>query len=99
MIVRSYNMLSEPCQIRHDNLEDSLMLFTFYRDVEDELSWIREKRPIAAMTDLGTNLTTVQNLQKKHQVQSYSGVQFHDCHCHYNISADKTEKKMTEVIC
>ena len=61
-------MLAEPCQIRLNNLEDSLLLHTFYRDVDDELLWINEKRPIAAMEDLGSNLTTVQSLQKKHQV-------------------------------
>jgi spectrin beta len=61
-------MLAEPCQIRHNNLEDSLLLYTFYRDVDDELLWINEKRPIAAMEDLGSNLTSVQSLQKKHQV-------------------------------
>jgi len=63
-----FGSLSEPCNIRRENLEDSLLLYTFYRDVDDEMSWIREKRPIAAMTDLGTNLQTVQSLQKKHQV-------------------------------
>ena len=67
-----YMLLAEPCVIRHDNLQDSLMLFTFYRDVDDELSWVNDKRPIAAMTDLGDNLTAVQNLQKKHQVTAAS---------------------------
>jgi len=66
-IQTQYNALAEPCHIRHDNLEDALMLFTFNRDIEDELSWIREKRPIATMTDLGSNLSSVQNLLKKHQ--------------------------------
>ena len=63
-----YASLPEPCQIRHDNLEDALMLYQFYRDVEDELSWIQEKRPKALSDDLGNNLADVQNLQKKHQV-------------------------------
>jgi len=63
-----FGSLTEPCNIRRENLEDSLLLYTFYRDVDDEMLWIREKRPIAAMTDLGTNLHTVQSLQKKHQV-------------------------------
>jgi len=63
-----YKTLNEPCQIRRDNLEDALLLYTYYRDVQDELSWIREKRPVAAMTELGDSLIAVQNLQKKHQV-------------------------------
>lgn len=61
-------MLAEPRQIRRDNLEDALQLYQFYRDVQDEMSWIQEKQPIAASKDLGRNLTAVQNLQKKHQV-------------------------------
>ena len=65
-----YQSLGEPCQIRHDNLEDALLLYQFYRDVEDELSWIREKYPIASSEDLGTTLTQVQNLQKKHAVSA-----------------------------
>ena len=67
-VVTRFGSLAEPCNIRRENLEDALLLYTFYRDVDDEISWIREKRPIAAMTDLGTNLQTVQSLQKKHQV-------------------------------
>ena len=64
-----YNTLNEPCQIRRDNLEDAQLLFQFYRDVEDEVSWIHEKRPFAASEDLGNSLNAVQNLQKKHQVK------------------------------
>jgi len=66
-IAERYQTLTEPCQIRRDNLEDALLFSQFCRDVEDELSWIREKRPIAASSDLGNSLTQVQNLQKKHQ--------------------------------
>jgi hypothetical protein len=54
-------------QIRRDNLEDALLLHQFLRDVEDELQWVAEKQPQAASTDLGTSLTAVQSLQKKHQ--------------------------------
>jgi len=67
-VVNRFRSLTEPCNIRRENLEDALLLYTFFRDIDDEMSWIREKRPIAAMTDLGTNLQTVQSLQKKHQV-------------------------------
>ncbi len=67
-ITEHYSTLTEPCQIRRDNLEDALLQYQFYRDIEDELSWIQEKRPIAGSTDLGDNLTAVQNLQKRHKV-------------------------------
>lgn len=67
MIFR-YESLSEPANIRRDNLEDALLMYQYYRDVEDELSWIQEKLPIASSTDLGNSLNAVQNLMKKHQV-------------------------------
>lgn len=67
VLVQRYQSLHEPVQIRRDNLEDALLLYQFLRDVEDELSWIREKLPTASSTDLGASLTSVQTLQKKHQ--------------------------------
>ena len=69
-IYERYKTMNEPCQIRRDNLEDAQLLYQFSRDVEDELSWIKEKLPLASSKDLGNSLTAVQNLQKKHQVSS-----------------------------
>ena len=66
-IIKKYQSLHEPVQIRRDNLEDALLLYQFLRDVADELSWIHEKHPTASSTDLGTSLLSVQSLQKKHQ--------------------------------
>ena len=65
-----YASLGEPAQIRRDNLEDALQMYQFYRDVEDELSWIQDKQPVASSSDLGNSLMAVQNLMKKHQVGS-----------------------------
>ncbi|XP_052269284.1 spectrin beta chain, non-erythrocytic 1-like isoform X3 [Dreissena polymorpha] len=62
-----YASLHEPASIRKDNLNEALAMYQFYRDVEDELSWIHDKKPIAESTDLGNSLTSVQNLMKKHQ--------------------------------
>ena len=62
-----YASLHDPCNIRRDNLEEASLMYQFYRDVEDELSWIEEKKPIAESTDLGSSLIQVQNLTKKHQ--------------------------------
>jgi len=76
-IVKRYQSLHEPVQIRRDNLEDALLLYQFLRDAEDEVSWIREKSPIASSTDLGTSLTSVQALQKKHQALE-SEIQSHE---------------------
>lgn len=63
-----YASLSEPCTIRRDNLGDALHLYKLYRDLEDEISWIKEKKPLAGSKDLGTTLSNVQSLVKKHQV-------------------------------
>lgn len=65
--IKRYHSLHEPTTIRRDNLEDSLQLHHFFRDAEDELQWLNEKEPQAASKDLGTSLTAVQSLQKKHQ--------------------------------
>ncbi|KAL8620004.1 hypothetical protein ACOMHN_015286 [Nucella lapillus] len=62
-----YNSLAEPCHIRRDNLEEARRMYQFFRDVEDELSWIQDRKPLAESTDLGSSLTAVQNLMKKHQ--------------------------------
>ncbi|KAL4238363.1 Spectrin beta chain [Mactra antiquata] len=62
-----YASLDEPCTIRRDNLTEALHMYQFYRDVEDELSWINDKKPIAESTDHGNTLSGVQNLIKKHQ--------------------------------
>ncbi|CAL1674075.1 unnamed protein product [Lasius platythorax] len=65
--INRYHSLQEPMQIRRDNLEDAKLLHQFARDVEDELHWLSEKEPLAASNDLGSSLTTVKRLQKKHQ--------------------------------
>jgi len=54
-------------QIRRDRLEDALLLHQFLRDVDDELQWVAAKETQASSADLGTSLTAVQSLQKKHQ--------------------------------
>ncbi|KAG1650604.1 Spectrin beta chain, non-erythrocytic 5 [Nymphon striatum] len=66
-VIERYSSLHEPLQIRRENLEDSLLLHQYYRDVEDEMSWITEKEPLASSEELGSSLFSVQNLQKKHQ--------------------------------
>eukprot|EP00117_Sycon_ciliatum_P010415 scpid4432/ scgid12327/ Spectrin alpha chain, brain; Alpha-II spectrin; Fodrin alpha chain; Spectrin, non-erythroid alpha chain len=62
-----YAALQSPMAKRHAVLDDSLRLHQFFRDIEDEETWIREKEPIACSTNRGKDLTGVQNLLKKHQ--------------------------------
>lgn len=66
-IIKRYHSLHEPMTIRNDNLEDSQLLHQFLRDAEDEIQWLCEKEPLVSSKDLGSNLTAVQVLQKKHQ--------------------------------
>ncbi|KAH7971901.1 hypothetical protein HPB52_003666 [Rhipicephalus sanguineus] len=76
-IVKRYTSLHEPLQIRRENLEEALQLQQLLRDVDDEMSWIREKEPLANSADLGTSLSSVQSLQKKHQARQ-SDIQAHE---------------------
>lgn len=48
-----YVALQLPLTARKQKLFDSLKLQQFFRDVEDEEAWIREKEPIAASTNRG----------------------------------------------
>ena len=43
----------DPIKSRQTKLGDALRLQQFFRDVEDEEDWIREKEPIAASTNRG----------------------------------------------
>eukprot|EP00118_Oscarella_pearsei_P018140 m.184464 g.184464 ORF g.184464 m.184464 type:complete len:3710 (+) comp39319_c1_seq2:34-11163(+) len=66
-LIDDYYALTEPTSQRRARLEASLELQQFFRDIDDELAWIREREPVASASDLGQNLTGVRNLMKKHQ--------------------------------
>ncbi|KAI1895008.1 hypothetical protein AGOR_G00101700 [Albula goreensis] len=65
--VHRYNSLAEPLQARREALESWQLLFQFYRDMEDELVWIRDKLPAAFSKEWGSSLHSTQTLLKKHQ--------------------------------
>ena len=67
-VFERYASLAEPLQVRKGTLNDALLFQLFRRDVEDELSWIDEKRAVAVSKELGGNLMAVVNLQKQHEV-------------------------------
>ena len=50
-------------------LESSLQYHQFIHGVNEELNWIRERAHQSASTDLGANLTGVQQLLAKHQAR------------------------------
>ena len=53
VVLERYNKLFGPVSSRKEKLSDAHRLQQFYRDVEDEEDWIREKEPIAASTNRG----------------------------------------------
>ncbi len=50
-------VLQDPITARRQKLTDALRLQQFFRDMEDEEDWIREKEPIAASTNRGRHTT------------------------------------------
>ncbi|KAE9548243.1 hypothetical protein FO519_008545 [Halicephalobus sp. NKZ332] len=60
-----FKTIRDPLEKRKTKLGESLKGNQLFRDIEDELSWIREKEQIAASTNRGKDLTGVQNLIKK----------------------------------
>ncbi|NXO67199.1 SPTN5 protein, partial [Phainopepla nitens] len=66
-LVQRYKRLHDPLQERRGGLEASRLQYQFFRDVDEELAWVREKLPMASSKDYGKSLATVQSLQEKHQ--------------------------------
>ncbi|MGH0132604.1 UNVERIFIED_CONTAM: hypothetical protein FKN15_040755 [Acipenser sinensis] len=52
---------------RRSKLNESHRLHQFFRDLDDEESWIKEKKLLVSSEDYGRDLTGVQNLRKKHK--------------------------------
>ncbi|XP_035246925.1 spectrin alpha chain, non-erythrocytic 1-like isoform X2 [Anguilla anguilla] len=52
---------------RRGKLDESHRLHQFFRDLDDEESWIKEKKLLVSSEDYGRDLTGVQNLRKKHK--------------------------------
>ena len=66
-VCRRYDELVNLANGRRSQLEDSLGLNQFFYDVDIEMSWIREHVGLASSGDLGTSLTAVHRLSKRHQ--------------------------------
>lgn len=52
---------------RRNRLSEANTLFQFFRDLDDEEAWIKEKKLLVGSEDYGRDLTGVQNLRKKHK--------------------------------
>ena len=52
---------------RRNRLDEANTLYGFFRDISDQESWIREKKLLLNSDDFGKDLTSVNNLRKKHK--------------------------------
>ena len=55
LFICRYQQLQQPTQLRKHRLMESLRVQQLFRDMEDEAAWIREKEPVAASTNRGTD--------------------------------------------
>ncbi|XP_070531768.1 spectrin alpha chain, non-erythrocytic 1-like isoform X3 [Ptychodera flava] len=62
-----YDRVRELSATRRDKLNESHTKHQFLRDIDDEESWIKEKKLLTSSDDYGRELTGVQNLRKKHK--------------------------------
>lgn len=56
-VMARYDALAGPIKSKRARLDDAYRLHQFYRDVEDEEDWIREKEPVAASNNVGKSIT------------------------------------------
>lgn len=62
-----FQNVKELCQNRKEKLEEAFTLHQFLRDIDDEESWIKEKKLLATQSEYGRDLTGVRNWRKKHK--------------------------------
>nr|XP_032800960.1 spectrin alpha chain, non-erythrocytic 1 isoform X8 [Petromyzon marinus] len=62
-----FGRVVEAARARQARLGESHRLHQFFRDLDDEESWIKEKKLLVGSEDYGRDLTGVQNLRKKHK--------------------------------
>jgi len=61
------NVVKNLAAQRRNRLSEANTLFQFFRDLDDEEAWIKEKKLLVGSEDYGRDLTGVQNLRKKHK--------------------------------
>ena len=60
-------MLQDLAAARGAKLAESNRLQEFFRELDDEDAWIKEKKILVTSDDFGKDLTGIQNLRKKHK--------------------------------
>jgi len=64
-----FDGLQEPCQIRRENLLESLRHFQWIGEVDEQLlTWINDKIPQLESRDYGSSLHAAQSLNKRHAI-------------------------------
>ncbi|XP_058521995.1 spectrin beta chain, non-erythrocytic 5 [Ochotona princeps] len=66
-LLQRFESLTVPLQERRAALEARSLLAQFFRDVEEEMDWVREKLPLATAQDYGESLQAVRQLQEQQQ--------------------------------
>ena len=59
--------LQKLAEARGTKLAESNRLQEFFRELDDEEAWIKEKKILVTSEDFGKDLTGIQNLRKKHK--------------------------------
>ncbi|KAK6060073.1 spectrin repeat-containing domain protein, partial [Cooperia oncophora] len=67
VIADRYERVKEMANDRRDKLNEALNVHQFFRDIDDEESWIKEKKLLVSSDDYGRDLPGVQNLRRKHR--------------------------------
>uniref|UniRef100_A0A8C5QUK2 Spectrin alpha chain, non-erythrocytic 1 n=1 Tax=Leptobrachium leishanense TaxID=445787 RepID=A0A8C5QUK2_9ANUR len=62
-----FQRIKSMASARRSCLNESHRLHQFFRDLDDEEAWIKEKKLLVGSDDYGRDLTGVQNLRKKHK--------------------------------
>ncbi|KHN74467.1 Spectrin alpha chain [Toxocara canis] len=62
-----YEKVRHMADVRREKLNKAITVHQFIRDIDDEESWIKEKKLLVSSDDYGRDLTGVQNLRKKHR--------------------------------
>ncbi|XP_046912675.2 spectrin alpha chain isoform X2 [Dermatophagoides farinae] len=60
-----YERLKNLSAYRNDKLDDALTTYRFFKDINDQNSWINEKKLLQDSDDFGKDLIGVNNLRKK----------------------------------
>ncbi|CAD5123350.1 DgyrCDS11708 [Dimorphilus gyrociliatus] len=61
-----YDALSEPYQIRSDNLHDALLFYSWLRDVSEEERWISDRKKIVSSEEAPNSLNQAESMLRKH---------------------------------